>query len=509
VSERSLTQRSFSAAVWSLAFQFLGRLVTPVIGVLLARRLSPSDYGLIGMLGIFWAVGAIFTDGGFGIALLRKKDPDPIEYDSVFGYNVGLGLVIYLLLALGAPWIAAFYRQPALIPIVRVTGLTFLVGPFCSIPSLLLQKRLEHRVLSAVHISGSVLSGGIAIGLAYRGYGVWALVGQQLFSLSFTAVALSLHTRWHPRGKFSLAALKRLFGFSSGVMMTHLLNAIFNNLHSVIIGRLYSPQQVGYFTRGNAYAGLWANSLFSTVESVTFPAYAEIQEDRDRLRKAVRRSLILTTVVCAFPTALFAFLARPVVRLLLTARWEPMVPFLWILAGVHILTLFQAFYAQVEMTCGRSDLHLRIALFKRVMTLVAILLTFRLSAIAMAAGLLIVSLICTPVSGYYSRRLIGYSFRQQWADMAETLGVSLCAGLAAGGANAFLEMIGFPSWVGILGGGMIGIAVFLVLLLVRKKILAVGLDLLVTLYPSLASRPLFRWLRGRIQGRSDEMLISK
>ena len=495
MSGRSLTQRSFSAAAWSLAFQFLGRLITPVIGVLLARWLSPSDYGLIGMLGIFWAVGAIFADGGFGIALLRKKDPDPVEYESVFGYNIGLGLMIYLLLALGAPWIAAFYRQPALIPIVRVTGLTFLIGPFSSIPSLLLQKRLQHRVLSAVHIGSAVLSGGMAIGLAHWGLGVWALVWQQVLSVGFSSAALLIFTRWHPTGKFSLVALKRLFGFSSRVLMTRVMNTLFNNLHSVLIGRFYSPEQVGYFTRGNAYAGLWANSLFGTVESVTFPAYAEIQEDRDRLRKAVRRSLILTTAVCALPTALVAFLARPLVRLLLTPRWEPLVPFIWIFAGVHFFNLFQTFHSQVQLTCGRSDFLLRLSLIKRAMVLSAILLTFRINALAMAAGQLAATALFSPIAGYYSRRLIGYSFRQQWRDLVETVGPTLLAGGTACFIHALFEMEGLSSWFGIGAGSLAGVAVYLLLLWLRKEVLAIGLDLLGTLYPAVKGWRFFRWMR--------------
>jgi len=495
MSGRSLTQRSVSAAAWSLAFQFIGRLITPVIGILLARRLSPADYGLIGMLGIFWAVGAIFTDGGFGIALLRKKDPEPIEYDSVFCYNLALSFLIYLMLFVTAPWIAAFYRQPLLESIVRVTALTFPIGAWGAIPTIILQKRLQHRVLSGSRIGIAILSGLLAIGLAYGGYGVWALVWQQVVGTLLGSVFLIFYVRWLPSFRFHWAALKQLMGFGSRMLASNVLNTVFANLYQVAIGRFHSPEQLGYYTRANAYAGLWPMSISGTVESVTLPAFAEIQEDRKRLGLAVRRSLILLTAVCAFPTLLIAVLARPLIVLLLTERWAPLAPFMWWLAGVHVLLPFHTANVQVLTACGRSDLFLRIEILKKLLIALNLVLTVQYGVPAMVAGQLVVSLLSIPINGFYSARLLLYSLGQQFSDLVRVLLPALLAACLAGAAHALFFFYAWPA-IGALGtAAALGTAFYLLLLFYRRaEELKIAMEILSQRYPD---NSLLRWFRTR------------
>lgn len=427
----SLTQRSFTAAAWSLILQFCGQLINPLFGIILARKLLPDDYGLLGMLGIFWAVGALFADGGFGIALVQKKDVSEVEYSSVFYYNLLLGIVLYGLLALAAPWIAGFYSQPQLVPIIRLTALTFPIGAVGSIPAVILQKQLNQKALALNRIVVMTICGLLAIFLCYSGYGVWSLVWQQVSSSLLGTLLLIAYVRWRPLPAFSLAALKGLFRFGSRMFASGLLNCLFDNLYDVIIGKGYKASELGFYARARSYSGMWPLSISGTVSSVTLPAFVQIQDQKERVRHAFRRSLVCVTAVVALPSVMLFVLSRPLVSLLITDRWLPIVPYMWLLIPVYLLLPLHIINLQLLTARGRSDLFLRLEIVKKALIVVNLALTFRLGVMWMIAGQLIVSLLSALVNGHYTCREIGYPVWRQFRDIAPPLLYASVTGLAA------------------------------------------------------------------------------
>ncbi len=427
----SLTQRSFTAAAWSLLLQFCGQAISPIFGIILARLLLPADYGLLGMLGIFWAVGALFADGGFGIALVQKKDVSEVEYSSVFYYNLLLGIVLYGLLALAAPWIAGFYSQPQLVPIIRLTALTFPIGAVGSIPAVILQKQLNQKALALNRIVVMTICGLLAIFLCYSGYGVWSLVWQQVASSLLGAALLVAVVRWRPRMAFSLRALKGLFRFGSRMFASGLLNCIFDNLYNVIIGKFYSPADLGYYSRANSYTGMWPLSISGTVTAVTLPAFVQIQEDKRRVRGAFRRSLICVMAAVAMPAVLICVLSRPLVSLLITDRWLPIVPYMWVLTAGFLLLPVHIINLQLLTARGRSDLYLKLEVAKKVLTVLSILVTFRLGVFWMVVGQVAVSWASAYVNCFFTRREIAYSMIGQVRDVLPSLAMACASGLVA------------------------------------------------------------------------------
>lgn len=429
----NLKKKTLSAISWSFAESIVARGVQFVIGIVLARLLFPEQFGLIGMLMIFIAVSQSFLDSGFGDALIQKQEITQKDICSIFYFNIVVGFAAAVLLSLAAPWIAAFYKQPVLTPLTRALSLTIVINSFGLIQNTLLTKHINFKTQTKVSLIAGVLSGIIGITLAVRGFGVWSLAIQQISSAFVRTACLWLYSSWRPILVFSFNSLREMFGFGSRMLFSGLLNQIFDNVYLVVIGRLFSAADLGFFTRAKTLNDISSHTLSDMAGRVTFPVFSTIQNDPARLKRGLKKALTVLVLV-NFPLMIgLAIIARPLVLVLLTEKWVACVPYLQLLCMVGMLYPLHGMNLNVLQALGRSDLFLRLEIIKKSLILVNIAITWRWGISAMICGMIVTSTISYYLNSYYNGILISYPIKEQMFDlfpyliMASLMGVAVYA----------------------------------------------------------------------------------
>ena len=429
----NLKQKTLGAISWSFVESIVARGVQFVIGVVLARLLFPEQFGQIGMLMIFIAVSQAFLDSGFGDALIQKQGITQTDICSIFYFNIVVGFAAAGLLSLAAPWIAAFYKLPVLTPLTRALSLTIVINSFGLIQNALLTKQINFKTQTKVSLIAGVLSGIIGIVLAVRGFGVWSLVIQQISSTFVRTVCLWLFSSWRPILVFSFDSLREMFGFGSRMLFSVLLSRIFDNIYLVVIGRLFSAADLGFFTRAKTMNDIPTQTLSEMVGRVTFPIFSMIQDDPARLKRGLKKSLA-TLVLVDFPMMIgLAITARPLVLVLLTTKWEPSIPHLQLLCVAGLLYPLHLMNLNMLQALGRSDLFLRLEIIKKFLIVVNIAITWRWGISGMICGMIVISIISFYLNSYYNGILISYPIKEQVLDlfpyliMASLMGVVVYA----------------------------------------------------------------------------------
>lgn len=426
----ALRSRVVHAVSWTLAEAIVQRGVQFVISIVLARLLFPEQFGLIGMLTIVMAVIRAFLDSGFGSALIQKREATAVEVCSVFYFNVAVGVLAAGLLCVGAPWIAAFYQQPLLTPLARALSLTVVINSFGMIQRTVLTKQISFKAQTVSSLLAGVFSGGVGIALALGGFGVWSLVVQQIVASFAGTVSLWIFSPWRPALIFSATALASLFGFGSRVLLSGVLNQIFDNIYLVVIGKLYSPADLGFFARAKGLNDMPSQTLSGVVGRVTFPVFSTIQDDPVRLKGALRKALTFVGVV-NFPVMIgLAVIAYPLVVLLLTERWTPCVPYLQLLCIGGLLYPLHLMNLNVLQALGRSDLFFNLEVVKKLLIVVSIAVTWRYGISALIAGMVAVSVISYYLNTHYNALLVDYPMSEQVADLLPYLFASVAMGTA-------------------------------------------------------------------------------
>jgi O-antigen/teichoic acid export membrane protein len=426
-----LHEKTVHALSWSFVETVARMGVQFAIGVIMARLLAPEQFGLIAMLTIFTAVSQSFLDSGFGSAIIQKRDVSQTDFCSVFYFNLAMGLAVVGLLFLAAPWIAAFYRQPALTSLLRVLSLTIVINSFGLVQNAIITKSIDFKTSTKVSMIAGIMSGVIGISMALAGYGVWSLVVQQVASAFFRTASLWVCSSWRPILVFSLTALKGLFSFGSRMLVSSVLNQFFENVYPLVIGRLFSAADLGYFSRAKSLNDLPSQTLSSMVGRVTFPVFSTIQDNPARLKRGLRKALT-TLVMVNFPVMIgLAVVAYPLVQVLLTAKWLPSVGYLQLLCVAGLLYPLHLLNLNVLQAMGHSDLFLRLEIVKKIMIVLNIAVTWRWGISALVYGMVINSLLAYYLNSYYTGRLIDYSLREQVKDLLPYLAVSVLAGGAA------------------------------------------------------------------------------
>jgi O-antigen/teichoic acid export membrane protein len=426
----NLQQKTVQALSWSFIEAISQRGAQFIIGIILARLLFPEQFGLIGMLMIFMAVTRAFLDSGFGAALIQKQKVTQTDICSIFYFNIVVGLAAAVLLCLAAPWIAAFYKQPVLTPLTRALSSTIVINSFGLIQDTILRKEINFKTKTKVSMIAGVLSGIIGITLAALGSGVWSLVAQQVAASLFTTLGLWYFSAWRPALIFSFDALREMFGFGSRILASGVLNQIFDNIYLVVIGRLFSAADLGFFTRAKTLNDLPSQSLSQIVSRVTFPVFATIQDDRARLKRGVKKALTALVMV-NFPMMIgLAIIARPLVLVMLTEKWVSSVPYLQLLCAAGLLFPLQQTNLIVLQALGRSDLFLRLEIVKKALIVINIVITWRWGIPAMIYGMIVISIISYYVNSYYNGILINYPIKEQMLDLFPYLVVSVLMGIS-------------------------------------------------------------------------------
>ena len=370
--QKSLKQKAASGMVWTALQKYSTMFIQFISGIILARLLTPYDYGCIGMLAIFMTLAEAFIDGGFGSALIQKKQPTQEDYSTIFWWNLGMALLMYAILFVSAPAISRFYDISLLCKVLRVQGLVLFIYAFNVVQRNQLKKKLNFKVLSIVTITTSIISLGVTIFMAYKGFGVWALVAQNLITAAIPAIVFWFFIKWRPIWTFSKQSFKELFGFGFYMFLTHLINNFSNKIQGLLIGKVYSPAIMGYYSKAVSTEHLASSSISSIMTQVTYPLYAQAQSDLVQLGNMIRR-LTMTIAYITFPLLFVLLLtAKPIFLLLYSDRWLASVPYFQVLCFAGMGACLMSVNTQPIAAIGKSKLMFTWTLVKRAIGITAI-----------------------------------------------------------------------------------------------------------------------------------------
>lgn len=421
----SLKSDTTKGVFWSLIERFGTQGVQFLVMLVMARLLSPNDYGVVGMLVVFVAIAQAFVDGGFSQALIRKKDRTEVDNSTVFYFNIVVSVLIYLLFYLFAPFVSKFYNMPTLTPFMRVICLSIIINAFGVVQRALFNANIDFKAQAKASLIAVVISGIIGISLAFRGVGPWALVWQQLSNLVVNTLFLWIYSEWRPILAYSWKSFNELFSFGSKLLATSLLNAIYDNIQTIVIGKLYAAKSLGLYSRATHFADLPSQQFTSVFMRVTFPVLCKVQDDLDRLTSVYRRMLRVSAYI-VFPLLIgMAAVAHPMIRVFIGEQWIECAYMLQIICFAKMWYPIHAINLDILQVSGRSDLFLKIEIYKKIVSLTLLALSAPFGIIAMCYSNLLSSLICLYINTYYSSKILGISLLSQLKDLFPTISLSI------------------------------------------------------------------------------------
>ncbi|OQC68435.1 MAG: Teichuronic acid biosynthesis protein TuaB [Verrucomicrobia bacterium ADurb.Bin006] len=417
-----------SAFAWSALEQFGQQAAQFGLGVLLARLLSPAEFGLTGMLAVFFAVSESFTQAGLGSAIIQRRELTEDETTSCFYLNIILGALMAGVLCAISPWVAAFYATPVLAPMLCVLSLQVVFGSFRIVQDALRARDLDFKTLAIINWTATIASGAVGVAMAWRGFGVWSLVTQAVLRVFVGTVVLWVLRPWRPRGRFRWACIGALWPFSSRLLAAALLDSIFRNVYPVVIGKAHSAADLGFYARAHQFADTPSYALSAVTSRVAFPYFSTLQDDRVLLKRRLRQ-LIRLTATLNFPLMTGIAAAAPaLVTALVTEKWAGCVPLLQVMSFAGLLHPLHIYHLKVLTALGRSDLYLKLEVIKKLLTVMNVLLTVRYGVFAMVCGALVTSFISYWLNSFYTRRLADYSWLEQISDLMPMLAVAAVVG---------------------------------------------------------------------------------
>lgn len=428
---------------WSMTENISKQGIHFVIGIVLARLLSPADYGLIGMCAVLIALGNTFVDSGFGGALIRKNNCTEKDYNTVFYANLIISVVFYLILYVTAPLISSFFKQPQLIPIIRALSLVIIIGAFNIIQRTILTKEINFKLQTKITIISSIISGGTGITMAVLGYGVWSLVFQSIIGNLLGVIFIWVYNSWRPKLIFSWKSFNALFAFGSNLLITDLINTIYNNVYYIVIGRYFSPASLGFFTRGETTVSLLTTNITNTVKRVSYPVLAKLQDDDVELKKMYRKLVKNTMLICCTLIFGLAATAEPFIVLLIGEKWLPTVPLIQLLSFAGIFLPLTTFNLNGINVKGKSKLYLKLQLTNKLMAIPVIIVGVYWGIIPMLIGFIVVAFLYYIINVHYSSKLIKYPMKEQLADLMPIFIVSGSVSLLMYGIN----FMGLNYWI--------------------------------------------------------------
>ena len=416
-------------------------LIQFISGIILARLLTPYDYGCIGMLMIFMLLAESFIDGGFGSALIQKKQPTQTDYSTIFFWNMGLSAVLYALLYLSAPAIARFYGIPLLCDVLRVQGLVLFVYAFNIVQRNQLQKKMNFKVLSIVTILTSITALTVTIIMAHQGFGVWALVAQNMLTAAIPAIVFWFYVRWRPQLTFSWQSFRELFSFGFYMFLTHILNQFGQQIQGLLIGRFYNAATMGYYSKANATERLASTSISKVMSQVTYPLYAEMQEDKGALGDMIKK-ITLTLSYVTFPLMFILLLcAKPLFILLYSERWADSVPYFQVLCIAGLAYSLQSVNYQSVAAIGKSRTMFVWTFVKRAMGIVFVVIGLLLDGMrGLLVGMVLNTWFSYFVNIWLVSRHIGYSWQRQILDIMPVLLASTSVAAVAYAVGTFCSL---------------------------------------------------------------------
>ena len=451
--------------LWRLAERVGAQGVKLLVELVLARILLPEQYGVIAMVAVFITVFNVFVDSGLGNALIQKKDADDLDFSSVFWFNVVWCVVLYGVLFLISPLVASFYHREELTQILRVLGLQIVISGVKNVYQAYVSRTMQFRKFFFSTLGGTVGAAVIGITMAYRGYGVWALVAQQLFNVLTDTVILTITVKWHPKRIFSFERLKGLLSYGWKLLLSALLDTLYNEARSLIIGRKYTSEDLAFYNRGELFPQVIAANVNTSIDSVLLPTMSREQDERDKVRAMTRRAIMTSTYIMAPLMIGIACIGTPLVCLILTEKWLPCVPYLQIFCASMLFFPIHTANLNAIKALGRSDLFLKLEILKKVIGILLILITMHISVLAMALSTLVNSLICQLINTWPNRKLLNYSYGDQIRDILP----NILLAAVMGGCVFAVVLIGLPDWATLLIQVVLGAALYAGLSMATKN----------------------------------------
>lgn len=426
-----LKEKTLSGVKWNAIGRFSTQGVSFVISILLARILTPSDYGVVGMIGIFMAIAQTFIDSGFGSALIRKKDCTDEDFSTAFYFNIVVGIVCYLTLFLAAPLIANFFDTPILRDIVRVLSINLFLNSLTIVQGAKLTAAVDFKSQAKIGMAATIVSGVVGLAMAYSGFGVWSLVYQSVSLSLVRTILFWIITKWKPLFIFSKQSFNYLFGFGSKILSASLLHTVYANLTTILIGKFYKPSDLGYYTRGENLANLPSTNLTSILQGVTYPILAKIQDDNERLIAVYRKYIRITSMVIFFGMFLMAALAEPLIFALFTDKWQESVIFLQVFCFAYMFDHINQLNLNILYVKGRSDLVLRLEVIKKTISISMIVAAIPFGVLAICIARALYTQIAVIINTYYTGKLFGLGYFAQVKDFIKYFLFSFLAVLPA------------------------------------------------------------------------------
>ncbi len=424
MADSSIKKQTISGAIWKFAERISAQAVAFIVSIILARILMPDDYGLIALVFVFITLCDKLLIAGFATSLIQKKDADEIDFSSVLYFTIFAAVVLYVILYFAAPYIANFYikfDRTELISVIRVLGFNLFVMAFNSVQHAYVSKHMYFKRYFFSTFGGTVISGAVGITMAYDGYGVWAIVAQSLFMGIADGFILFFTVRWRPTLHFSTKRLKSLFSYGWKIFVASLIKTLYNDIRSLVIGKVYTPTDLAYYNRGQSLPQLVDSNITGTIDSVLFPAYSKLQENKDVMLNVVRRTVKTSCYILMPCLALMAAVASPFVSILLTDKWLPCVPYMQILCFSFIFSPIEMENLQAIKAIGRSDIVLKLEIAKKVIGLLLLIIAVPLGVRAIAYSMLLSCVISAMLNAYPNKKLIGYSILDQLCDIVPSL----------------------------------------------------------------------------------------
>ena len=459
-----MKSKVISSLVWKLLERGGTQFVQFIVQIILARLLVPEDYGAVAIVAIFISVANVFVQNGFNTALIQQKNVDETDLSSVFFLSLGIALLLYIILFFTSPIIATFYKQPILVPVIRVLALSLFLGAINSIQHAIVARNLEFKKYFFGSIGGIIISGTIGIFLAYKGFGIWSLVWQQLINVTCVVIILSFMVKWRPKLLFSIKRLKKLFSYGWKILCSSLIDTIYKKIYELVIGRKFDAASLAYYNRGEQFPNVIVQNIDGAVNSVMLPALSKEQDNKSKVKQMMRRSIVTSSFVIFPITFGLVAVAKPMILVVLTEKWSQSIPFVQLLAIAYAFWPIHTANLQAINSIGRSDIFLKLEKKKKVIGILILIVTIPMGLIPMAIGQIASGVISTFVNAFPNKKLLNYSYFEQIKDIAPSLFISVLMSLIVYSVG-FLHLSNFITLVIQV---IIGITVYILLAIILK-----------------------------------------
>ena len=453
----SQSKNTITNFLWRFAERCGAQGVSFIVSLVLARLLTPNDYGTVALMTVFISILSVFIDSGFSSALIQKKGADDLDFSSIFYFNLTSCSVLYLLLFIAAPAISAFYARPEMTAMIRVLGITLLISGVKSVQTAYVSRNMMFKRFFFATLGGTIGAAIVGIGMAMMGFGAWAIIAQSLFNNAVDTMILWLTVKWRPKKQFSFRRLKQLFSYSWKLLVSALLDTVYNNLRSLIIGKVYSSEDLAFYNRGKNIPNMVVTNVNSSIDSVLFPTMSASQDSPEAVKAMTRRAMQTSTYVMAPIMMGIAACATPLTRLLVTEKWLPCVPFMVISCVTYMFYPVHTANLNAIKALGRSDLFLKLEIAKKIVGLAAIAITAPISVMAMGYSLLVTCVLSQIINSWPNKKLLNYSYPEQLKDILP--GIALAAFMAI--CVYPVQRLGLPDLVTLLIQVPLGAVIFI------------------------------------------------